>query len=262
MVLIAAFLENGIEFDVDPKSASFSYVLMTLGVLKDFGIKWELNGNQLLVFPVKWQSTAQTNYVIEADWSSAAFFYGVQSIVKKDQIFIAGLKENSLQGDLLIIQLAKDLGITSVFSKSGVCLQSIQGFIPKETVNWDFSQCPDLAPVLIIAAVLNFKTGLFTGLENLNYKESQRLQLLNDYLNALGVTTQLTAKSLEFEKLAAFPCQINTNTAHDHRMVMCLTLLSIAVNSVYLNEVDSVVKSFPEFWEQAYKLGFGYTISR
>jgi hypothetical protein len=37
-----------------------------------------------------------------------------------------------------------------------------------------------------------------------------------------------------------------------------LTLLSFGLNAVYLNEVGSIEKSFPDFWKQVSKLGFFY----
>jgi 5-enolpyruvylshikimate-3-phosphate synthase len=48
------------------------------------------------------------------------------------------------------------------------------------------------------------------------------------------------------------------DTADDHRMLMCLTLLSFGMESVYLNELSSIEKSFPDFWKQVSKLGFFY----
>ncbi len=258
LILIAPFTDNVIAFWVDPESRSFSYVRMTLGVLQSFGMKWRLNDNCLLVYPLKSPQDKPFIFEIEADWSAAAFFYGVQSIVKKGQQCLNGLRKNSIQGDVLLAKMASDLGVETTFNENGICIQTFKHNKIQKHINWDFSQCPDLAPVLILAAVLNVESGTFIGLDNLNFKESQRLKLLNDYLKSLGVQTSLTTNTLEFRKTGPFSSFIQIDTALDHRMVMAATLLSFVVKSVYLNEVDSVEKSFPEFWEQAKKLGFAY----
>jgi 5-enolpyruvylshikimate-3-phosphate synthase len=45
------------------------------------------------------------------------------------------------------------------------------------------------------------------------------------------------------------------NTAHDHRMVMAYAMLAFHFKKITLNEVHWVDKSFPNFWDEALKIG-------
>jgi 3-phosphoshikimate 1-carboxyvinyltransferase len=255
ILLIAPFLENKITIEIDSNAPSFSYVKMTLNILKSFGVSWQIEGQKLTIMPV--QHLQSLHFVVEADWSSAAFFYGYQAMNSNVQIFLNGLSENSIQGDGVLSEMTRDMGVKSEFLEQGVLL----GFnkdLKKNTLDWDFSQCPDLAPVLTMAAIQCVDEAKFSGLALLDYKESQRLQLLTGYLSALGLQCKASNDTLYFKGNHTLPSNFKANTADDHRMLMCLTLLSFGLKSVYLNELSSIEKSFPDFWKQVSKLGFFY----
>ena len=255
ILLIAPFLENKITIEIDSNAPSFSYVKMTLNILKSFGVSWQIEGQKLTIMPV--QHLQSLHFVVEADWSSAAFFYGYQALNSNVQILLNGLVVNSMQGDSVLSELTRDLGVKSEYLKQGVLL----GFnkdLKKMSLNWNFSQCPDLAPVLTMAAIQCIDKSEFSGLELLDYKESQRLQLLIGYLTELGCECKASSDTLYFKRIPTLPTYFKADTADDHRMLMCLTLLSFGMESVYLNELSSIEKSFPDFWKQVSKLGFFY----
>ena len=255
ILLIAPFLENKITIEIDSNAPSFSYVQMTLNILKSFGVSWQIEGPKLTIIPV--QQAQSLHFEVEADWSSAAFFYAYQALNTTPQIFLKGLCENSIQGDSVLSEMTRDLGVKSEFLEQGVLLSFNKEFKNK-VLNWDFSQCPDLAPVLTMAAIQCIDEAEFSGLTLLNYKESKRLQLLIGYLSELGFQCKATNDMLYFKRTATLPNNFKADTADDHRMLMCLTLLSFGMKTVYLNELSSIEKSFPDFWKQVSKLGFFY----
>ncbi|MEZ4948433.1 MAG: hypothetical protein R2784_03435 [Saprospiraceae bacterium] len=82
--------------------ASPSYLELTLGILSDFGIKSQWEGNQIKIPPQNFQPL---DYTIEADWSAASYHYSLAALADSADIFLKGLYKNSLQGDSVIAEI-------------------------------------------------------------------------------------------------------------------------------------------------------------
>ena len=89
------------------------------------------------------------------------------------EIELMGLKEYSKQGDRIIVDLMKSLGIVSKYTHQAYCSK-------KYVHNWNgtwfdfFADCPDLAQTVLVCAALG-KNVVFTGVETLKIKETDRL---------------------------------------------------------------------------------------
>ena len=125
-----------------------------------------------------------------------------------------------------------------------------------EFPNINASNFPDLS---ISIAVLLGSLGIqfqLSGLETLEGKESKRLSHLYSSLSQIAdLSLDEDLATLKFGGVKKHEGILRLETAYDHRFVMAFTPLSSHF-SVELNEVESVVKSFPNFWTEISKLVF------
>ena len=76
LLMIAPKLKDGLNINVVNPFYSKPYVLMTLKIMKKFGIKSYINNN---LIKIKSQKYSGGKYAIEADWSAASYWYSIVS---------------------------------------------------------------------------------------------------------------------------------------------------------------------------------------
>jgi 3-phosphoshikimate 1-carboxyvinyltransferase len=252
ILLIGPYLEDGLKINFSDEVVSKPYINMTVEMMKSFGAHVSLFDKYVVVEPHPYKSI---NYVVEADWSSAAFWYETAALSAKANVTISGLKQHSIQGDQVLPELFEALGVRTIFEEKGIRLEST-GKIKKH-VSFDFLASPDLAmPVITTCAALGIKSE-FTGVGHLKYKESDRLENLRTELEKIGALLSVGEDrcSLSFsEKVIDQP--IDFDTYHDHRLAMSLAPLILRFPKIRILDADVVGKSYPGFWTELKKLGF------
>ena len=249
LLMIAPLLPTGLVLEITGELGSKPYIEMTLKQMEAFGVDIQRDwGNMTLtVAPQKYKSIP---YAIESDWSGASYWFAAVALSEYDdaELELLGLKENSLQGDSVITQIMSHLGVKSVYTGRGFKLTKI----PVETaLEWDFTNCPDLAQtVCVVASAKNVPLTL-TGIESLKVKETDRIFALQTELAKLGTTLVEMEKNHKY--LLTPNSEKPTNpisiyTYDDHRMAMAFAPLSLLMD-ITIEEPDVVVKSYPSFWK-------------
>lgn len=253
LLMIAPLLKNGLELHLKNKISSKPYILMTLELMKYFGIIYEWNDNIIFVKEGKYQIK---NYAIEADWSAASYWYSIVALAETGTaIFLPFLKEKSLQGDSVIAQIMQFFGIETTYQEQGVKIRKINE--PKEKYfTYDFAHCPDLAQTIVALCVAKNITLQATGLESLRIKETDRILALAKEVAKLGFVFSSTDEKNWFLKQEN-PLQEHQTaiiaTYEDHRMAMAFAPLAMRLPIGIENE-DVVEKSYPNFWEELKKI--------
>jgi len=240
-------------------SHSDGYIDMTQKVMADFGIECTID-HELQQIVIQHQKPIQTELTIEGDWSSASYFYAVCALTK-NTIFIADLNEQSCQGDSLCAKFFKDLGVKTTFTKNGCELTYFGKQI--ESINWDLSGVPDLAPTLIVAAAALKIEGTIFGIENLKYKECNRIEALNENLSQFGYTLLQNTENIDVfylqksQELSVDGITKLITTHSDHRMAMAFAPLAVQYDIAF-DDIECVEKSFPNFWVELQKCNFEF----
>jgi 3-phosphoshikimate 1-carboxyvinyltransferase len=255
ILMIAPLLTNGLTLKLSGQIGSIPYIQMTIKQMEAFGVLVEENWDDKTL-KVKSNIYKSTSYQVESDWSGASYWYAIVALAKDEntEIELLGLKENSLQGDSVIVQIMSKLGVKSTFNKSGVVLTKIPS---EKTLEWDFNNCPDLAQtVAVVVAVKNIPT-IFTGLESLKVKETDRVKALQNELAKIGSELIETIPNQKYEvrKKSDFEYTKNLQieTYDDHRMAMAFAPLAMIID-VIIEEPDVVNKSYPSYWDDLSKL--------
>jgi 3-phosphoshikimate 1-carboxyvinyltransferase len=253
LLMISPLLPNGLKINLIGEVGSIPYITMTIKQMEAFGVKvtadWE--AKRLSVEPQKYQATS---YQIESDWSGASYWYSIVALAESEdvEIELLGLKENSLQGDSVIVDIMAKLGVKSTFTKDGVLLQKIEA---EESFEWDFTDCPDLAQTVAVVLVAKKIKGFFTGLESLKIKETDRVLALQNELAKIGGTLEEVVAKTKYEvnSPGIWSETPTFDTYDDHRMAMAFAPLAM-LGDVIIEEPGVVAKSYPSYWEDLGKV--------
>jgi 3-phosphoshikimate 1-carboxyvinyltransferase len=257
LLLIAPKLDMGLTINLVGSTVSEPYIDMTLALMREYGIDCQKQANKISVVPGNYLSV---DYEVESDWSSASYFYAIAALATGDvQIKLKTLNVNSIQGDASIAKIMKVFGVETVFQDNGeILLTKIQQELPA-SFEYDFTDCPDLAPtVAICCAGLGIPSKL-TGLKTLVIKESDRISALKNELEKLSAEIKTTSDSLEIIKGISkenLNSNILINTYKDHRMAMSFAPLALVIGNIKFDNREVVNKSYPNFWTDLEKLGF------
>ena len=257
LLMIAPTLEDGLTVQMEGEIASASYIRMTLDLMSLMGVESEWIRNEIRI-PQRAYSPSEVD--VEPDWSSAAFWYLLSALSPGRTFFLEGLHQSKLQGDSVIADWMKLLGVDSVFEENGVTLLShgYSSWSQHAALQFDFKDCPDLFPPMLVACAALGVEAKLTSLQNLIHKESNRLDVLLKELGKCGLKYTLVddQHSLILQKQKLSPPDRIFETHQDHRVAMALAPLSQIFGNVSLNEIAVVQKSYPEFWTQLSAAGF------
>lgn len=189
-------------------------------------------------------------FVREADWSTAAFWYAFLALSPDvSRLTLKDLHLHSAQGDRVVAQWMELFGIHSSQTADGVLITKVAASPDaRGELQFDLSSHPDLAPVLaVLAATMPCRMRLH-GLENLNSKESRRLDVLVKELAPFADLHVVAGSELSIcgKDIATGHSPYHLDCHDDHRMIMAFSLISLKYNTLCKHS-SSVGKSYPYF---------------
>ncbi len=254
ILMIAPKLPKGLTIKLLGEVGSKPYIEMTIAQMRLFGAEVDMDWANNTI-KIKNTPYLASKYTVESDWSGASYWYSVAAIANEAEIKLLGLKENSLQGDSAIVEIMKSLGVNSNFTAEGVILTKIEN---KNSFEYDFSNCPDLAQTVAVICAAKGIEATFTGLESLKVKETDRVLALQNELKKIGADLIEVSKNLKYKlkppaENAINKTAIEFETYDDHRMAMAFAPLSMKM-PVIIKHPEVVAKSYPSFWEDFRKV--------
>jgi 3-phosphoshikimate 1-carboxyvinyltransferase len=251
LLLIAPYLPQGLSIQLPINQVSFSYIHMTIALMRMNGVDVDVSENKI---SVQHQNYMPVAYKVSADWSAAIYWIGFIAIAGKGKVLLNGLKIANLQGDEALLNWLPHFGITHSLTEDGIVFEKSEAAIVNE-LTLDLSDSPDLAqPLAVITAALGVKASL-TGLSTLKHKESDRIKAITTELNKAGAEVSGNDDSLEIRgKVNKQLLNLITfETYHDHRMAMSLAMLAALGEPIILNNPKVVTKSYPTFFAELEK---------
>ncbi|NYC29063.1 5-enolpyruvylshikimate-3-phosphate synthase [Clostridium saccharobutylicum] len=120
----------------------------------------------------------------------------------------------------------------------------------------DGSQCPDIIPVISLAAALSEGTTEIINAGRLRIKECDRLAAVTSELNKLGAKIIEKEDGLIIEGVTKLKGDVEVWSHKDHRIAMTLAIASTVCDSpIILKDYECVSKSYPEFWKDFKNVG-------
>lgn len=251
LMMIGATLPEGLLIRLIGEVTSVPYIEMTRALLGQLGIESSFKDKAIQIEPAK--TLAAQTIVVESDWSSASYYYGLVALAEKAEIKLSSYKRESLQGDAALSSIYEKMGVQTIFRENSIILVKKEDFKPKHQ-KIDLINSPDIAQTI---AVTCFGLGIgcdLTGLHTLKIKETDRLMALQVELSKLGAIIKVTKDSLHLEPAQKINADITVKTYQDHRMAMAFAPLALRVPLIF-EDAQVVNKSYPDFWDDFAALG-------
>ena len=231
-------LDDNSQITINTKLESKDYVLMTLDVLKNYGINIETNiykqldENHKIYFKINGnQKYFANDFSIEGDYSNAAFIDAFNYF--DNEITLNGLNPSSLQADKIYKEHFETLN--------------------KGSAIIDISNCIDLGPILITFASLKHGAK-FINTERLKIKESDRGNVIANELKKCGADIEVYDNEIIINKKELHKPNATLYSHNDHRIAMSLSLLSTLFD-IEIEGSKCVSKSYPGYFDDLKKLG-------
>ena len=245
---ITTIIENGISRD------------HTERMLKGFGYDVTSSSNKISL--LGGGSLQGCDIEVPSDISSAAFFMVAGCISENSSLLLKAVNINPTRTG--VIEILKLMGgsieILNERVQAGELIADIQVVSSKlKGIQIPENLVPlaiDEFPVLFIAASCAEGETILTGAKELRVKESDRIQVMADGLNSLGIDNQVLDDGIrilggEFKKQTSL-----IRSHHDHRISMAFAIASVKSKfDIEIDGVDNVKTSFPNFVELANSIG-------
>ena len=240
-------LDGDSEIVLTTRLESKPYIDLTIKVMRDFGVEVQETESGYLVRGNQQYKTR--DYIVESDWSQAAFFLVGGAVGKS--VALKGLDMNSVQGDKAIVDILKKFGADIEIKENEIISRKAE----LKGIKVDVSDIPDTVPALAVAAAYaNGRTEIVGG-ERLRFKESDRIESVVSNLKRLGADVTETSdgmiinggKKLKGAELLGY---------NDHRIVMAFSIAALfAGGETIITEANSINKTYPSFFEDYNRIG-------
>ena len=259
LLMIGPAMANGLELTMIGEVISRPYIEMTLAMMSHFGIESNWEGDTITIEPQVYKSN---HLFVEGDWSAASYYYSLAAIAEEVDLNLYGVTRNSLQGDAVIAEIGKLFNVDTAYFPDHIRLTKSNAPLPK-SIEWDFIRCPDLAQTVLAMCAATGVTGVFTGLQTLRIKETDRIAAMKAELKKIGVpfyrlpgkmTKYSQAEYHMIEGIARFEGIPSFDTYEDHRMAMCMAPLAL-LHPIEIQHQEVVVKSHGNYWNDLKSLG-------
>lgn len=233
-------------------------------MLKGFGVDVQVKDNTISV--QGGQVLKATNIDVPSDISSAAFLIVGASIAKDSELTLKHVGINPTRTGIIDILklMGADITLTNQSTVGGepvadITVKSAQlkGIdIPEELVPLAI----DEFPVLFVAASQASGTTRLTGAEELRVKESDRIAVMAEGLQAIGVDAHATQDGMIINNSQIKGGEVTSHA--DHRISMAFSIASlISSGDITINDCTNVNTSFPGYVELVNSLGLHVTVN-
>jgi 3-phosphoshikimate 1-carboxyvinyltransferase len=241
LLFISPLAPQDVEIEITGELVSKPYVNLTLEVMADFGISFYRKGYKFFRVPGG-QRYQPREYVIEADASSASYFWAAAAVTG-GRVTITNLALESCQGDIDFLSVLARMGCRLEPAETGL---TVTGG-PLTGIQVDMADMPDLVPTLAVVAAFAQGDTVITGAAHLRHKESDRLAAVAAELGKMGLKVAETADGLIIHGGAPHAAIIHTYD--DHRIAMSFAVAGLKIPGITISDPQVVAKSFPDFWE-------------
>ena len=253
-ILLAGLYAEGVTSVIEPAPTRDH----TERMLRGFGYPVTTEGNKITL--VGGGGLTATTIDVPADISSAAFFMVAASITPGSDLTLehVGINPTRIGVINILRAMGADLQIHNERKVGGEPVADIQvRHAPLKGIHIPQDQVPlaiDEFPVLFVAAACARGRTVLTGAEELRVKESDRIQVMADGLQTLGISADPTPDGISIEGGTLGGGRVDSHG--DHRIAMAFAVAALrASGDIQISNCANVATSFPNFVELSRKVG-------
>ena len=246
--LLIAFTQADQKSDINVKNLkSKPYIDLTTCVLNGFGAivsndnykHFQIEGNQKL---------ERNKFIIEGDWSGAAFHL-VGAAISGNAV-ITRINPKSKQSDRIIMDVLKEIGAEIKIKHNKIIIEKGE----LNPFEFDATDSPDLFPPLAVLAAFCSGKSYIKGVSRLKHKESNRFNTIKEEFGKLGIKVEKEGDNMIV--YGGKPTGGIVNSHNDHRIAMAMATLGLgATGNIEIQNADCVNKSYPDYFLDYESLG-------
>ncbi len=247
---------------------SIPYIDLTIKTIKDFGIIINTQDYREFKIPGKQKYKPRNFFPIDGDWSGASMLLVAGAIT--NGVTITNLPIDSKQADEKILDILKGCGVEIKVTEHpkylvmcgdepcvlkeenkkeiilGSQIDVLKPAYPLIPFEYDATNSPDLFPTLVVLALHCNGTSRIKGIQRLSNKESNRAESLLCEFTKLGASIDIEGDWMIIEGGGLHGGYCSSH--NDHRIAMSIITASLNIpGKVYLDDLDCISKSFPDF---------------
>lgn len=245
LLMVAPCARGEVLLSVRGELVSRPYVDMTLAVMRAFGAAIDEVSDG--TFRTNGGGYQHADYDIEPDASAASYFMAAAAVTGGD-VTIAGLSQQSLQGDVHFAGVLEQMGCRITWQADSV---RVEGG-PLRGIDVDMNAISDTAQTL--AAVAPFAAGptRIRNVAHMRHKETDRVAALVAELTRLGLRAEEHDDGLTIHPGPMRSAVIRTYD--DHRMAMSFAILGLRHPGVQIADPGCTSKTYPSFFSDLERL--------
>lgn len=253
LLFLTPLLEEDSEIEVLHDLKSKVVVGQTLEVLEQAGIVIHADEDFMRFRIPGGQSYEAKTYSVQGDYPGSAAILAAAAVTESD-VIVHRLEEKSKQGERAVVDVLKMMEVP-LTHENGIV--HVKGNGKLKAVEFDGDHATDAVLAMVAAAVFAEGTSRFYNVENLRYKECDRI---TDYLNELrkagANVEERQAEIIVHGRPEGVEGGVEINAHYDHRVIMALSVVGLrAKQPIRIRDAHHVAKSYPIFFDHLQALG-------
>ncbi len=253
LLFLAPLLEEDSEIEVLHDLKSKVVIGQTLEVLEEAGIVIEASEDLMSYRIPGGQRYAARTYRVQGDYPGSAAVLAAAAVTCSD-IVIHGLPEKSRQGERAVVDVLRMMEVPLEHKDGDI---RVRGNGRLKAVEFDGDAATDAVLAMVAAAVHAEGTSRFYNVENLRYKECDRI---TDYLAELrkagADVEEKRDEIIVHGKPEGLEGGVEINAHYDHRVIMALTVVGLRCRKpLRIKDAHHVAKSYPIYFDHLQALG-------
>lgn len=220
---------------------SIPYIKMTADLMKRLRLNVDYSKTQIRVESL--QPDMDWTLNVEKDFSAASYWV-LYALINKTKVILKKMTIPSLQGDEEILNIADSVGADIMLYTDRI---EIDGKI-KRSFDIDCENTPDLVPALGVLSLFCPTNCRMRNVKNLEHKESNRIQALQDNIKRIGGKSHYENGELTVMPQKNYKGNL-IESYNDHRIAMSFAMAGTRIAGTIIDNPDCVNKSYPGFWE-------------
>lgn len=253
LLFLTPLLAEDSEIQVLHELKSKIVIGQTLEVLREAGIEIEASEDLMHYRVPGNQRYRSGEYTVQGDYPGSAAILAAAAVTQSD-VSVHRLLEDSKQGERKAVDVFRAMGVPLTHENGTV---RIQGNGKLQSVEFDGDEFTDAVLACVAAAVFAEGTSRFYNVENLRYKECDRITDFVTELRKAGADVEeRQSEIIVHGKPEGVPGGVVIDAHYDHRVIMALTVVGLrSKEGLIIRDAHHVAKSYPQFFEHIKSLG-------
>lgn len=253
LLFLTPLLDEDSEIEVLHDLKSKVVVGQTLEVLAQAGIQVEASDDLMFYrVPGRQKYRAQT-YSVQGDYPGSAAVLAAAAVTNSD-VKLHRLTEDSKQGERAVVDVLCAMNVP-LTHRDGIV--HVQGNGRLKAVEFDGDAFTDAVLAMVAASVFAEGTSRFYNVENLRYKECDRITDFLAELRKAGANVEEKRDEIIVHgRPEGVEGGVEIDAHFDHRVIMALSVVGLrAAKPIRIRDAHHVAKSYPQFFDHLKALG-------